>query len=101
MNVNEHQLNSFLEAVPRIISDQDNDALMKPFTLEEIWKIVQSLPPDKAPGLDGFTTLFFQKCWDVLVWDLLMALESSRRKGYMCGNFNSTNISIIPKSGDP
>ena len=77
MDVNNHQLNSFLEAIPRIISDQDNDSLMKPFTLEEIQKIVQSLPPDKAPGLDGFTTLFFQKCWDVLGWDLLMALESS------------------------
>ena len=87
--------------VPRIISDQDNDALMKPFTLEEIWKIVHSLPPDKETSPNGFTTLSFQKWWDALCWDLLMALESSQCKGYMCGNFNTTNITIIPKSGDP
>ena len=36
MDVNNQQINSFLEVVPRIILGQDNDALMKPFTLEEI-----------------------------------------------------------------
>jgi hypothetical protein len=28
------------------------------FTVEEVWRIVNDLPNDKAPGLDGFTGLF-------------------------------------------
>jgi hypothetical protein len=26
---------------------------------------------DKAPGPDGFTMAFFQKCWDILKNDLM------------------------------
>ena len=63
--------------------------------------MVKSFPPDKAPGPDGFTTLFFQKCWDVLGWELLLALEVSRKTGSMLKEFNATNVVIIPKIGDP
>lgn len=34
--------------------------------------------PDKAPGPDGYTPLFFQKCWDFMGNDVLLALEEAR-----------------------
>jgi hypothetical protein len=31
------------------------------FTEDEVWKVICSLPPDKALGLDGFTARFLQR----------------------------------------
>ena len=59
--------------------------------------MVSSFPPDKAPGPNGFTTLFYQKCWDFIGSDLLAVVEESRRNAKMIRSFNSTNIAIIPK----
>ncbi|XP_059077916.1 uncharacterized protein LOC131876512 [Cryptomeria japonica] len=51
-----------LDVISQIITQQDNEDLMKPFTIEEVKKVVFSLAVDKAPGPYGFTALFFQKC---------------------------------------
>ena len=56
---------------------------------------------DKAPGRDGFTTGFFQKCWDFIAFDLVLAMEESRKHNFMLKNFNCTNIVLIPKSSSP
>jgi hypothetical protein len=39
---------------------QDLKALGCCFTEEEVWGVIKALPPDKAPGLDGFTGRFLQ-----------------------------------------
>ena len=62
-----------------MITSQDNDILMAPFTIQELCKVVFSFPPDKAPGPNGFTTMFYQSCWHIIGWDLLAAIEESRR----------------------
>jgi len=36
-----------------------------------VWEVVRGLNGDKAPGLDGFTIAFFQKCWEVLKMDIM------------------------------
>ena len=74
---------------------------MAPFTIQEIRKVVFSFPPDKALGPDGFSTLFYQSCWNIIGWDLFAAVEESRRSKNMLKYFNTTNISIIPKIKDP
>ena len=65
---------------------------MKPFSMGEIWEVVKYFPPNKALGLDGFIALVFQKCWDVLGWELLLALEVSRKIGSMLKEFNATSV---------
>lgn len=74
---------------------------MKPFTIEEVKKVVLSLVVDQAPSPDGFTTFFFQKCWDVLGSDHLTAIEESRKSKMVLKNFNVTNIVILPKVKEP
>uniref|UniRef100_A0A453K0A9 Reverse transcriptase domain-containing protein n=1 Tax=Aegilops tauschii subsp. strangulata TaxID=200361 RepID=A0A453K0A9_AEGTS len=43
----------------------DLSGLDVPFSKDEIWAAVKSLPLGKAPGPDGFTAEFLQSAWDV------------------------------------
>lgn len=72
-----------LQAISTLVTDQDNVQLNKLFTLDEMKAVVFSLKANKVPGPNGFTTLFFQKCWDFIGNDLLKALEESRTSSSM------------------
>ena len=95
------QVDKLLDSIPKMITPQDNDMLMEPFTIQEIHKVVFSFPLDKALGPDGFMTLFYQSCWDIIGCDVLAAVEEYRSSKSMLKYFNTTNISIIPKIKDP
>lgn len=51
--------NDFISGIPSLVSPEDNKMLMSPFSLEEVRLAVFAMHPDKAPGPDGFTPLFF------------------------------------------
>ena len=42
--------------------------LYAPFTEEEVWKTIRSLPSDKASGPDGFTGKFYNILNLVSIW---------------------------------
>jgi hypothetical protein len=37
--------------------------------------MIKALPPDKVPGLDGFSTSFLQVAWPVIWHDLMLAFD--------------------------
>ena len=41
------------------------------FSKEEIWTTVRELPPDRAPGLDGFIGLFYKVASGVIKQDII------------------------------
>ena len=45
--------------------------LEREFEKEEIIEALKEAEGDKAPGPDGFTMPFFQKCWSVLEGDVM------------------------------
>jgi hypothetical protein len=49
-------INLELLDLPRL----DLSQLEQRFTKAEVWEAIKSLPPDKAPGPDGFTARFLQ-----------------------------------------
>jgi hypothetical protein len=49
----------------------------------------------------GSLYYFFQKCWDVIYFELLEVLEESRKNVSILKNFNTTNIALILKVNDP
>jgi hypothetical protein len=41
-------------------------SLCKRFIEEEVWAVIRSLLPDKAPGPNSFSAWFFQSAWPII-----------------------------------
>jgi hypothetical protein len=92
-----HSLNlATMGIAPTNLADQE-----RPISLEEIRAAILDLPSDKAPGTDGFTSLFFKSCWAIIYPDLLRAIQaleqSSSRHLHL---LNSAIMILLPKSPD-
>ena len=76
----------------------DLSDLDQPFTEDEIWATIQSLPADRAPGPDGYTGRFYKTCWPIIKSDFTAALVflqqgDARRLELL----NSAYLTLIPK----
>lgn len=92
VTVNLEELN-----IPRF----DMSDLETPFTEEEVWKTICSLPSNKAPGPDGFTGNFYKACWPLIKDDVMAAVLAVWSRKF--GNFNLLNsayITLNPKKED-
>jgi len=79
----------------------DLSELDMPFSEDEVWKTICSLPSNKAPGPDGFTRKFYKMCWPIIKRDIMAAVSAvwSRKMGNF-GVLNSAYITLIPKKED-
>lgn len=50
-------------------------------SVKEIKEALYSIPPDKSPGPDGFSSAFFRHHWDLVSNELVEAVESFFRNG--------------------
>jgi len=48
------------------VDDEDMD---RPFCEEEVEYTIRMMPAEKAPGPDGFTGSFYERCWQTIKWD--------------------------------
>jgi len=64
-----------MESIPKLITDKDNQALIKKVTKEEVRAVVFHFDPDKAPEVDGFTPHFYRQCWEIIRKDLLCMIR--------------------------
>ena len=46
------------------------------FLEDKVWASIQQMPSDKAPGLDGFTGLFYKHCWHIIKVDIMHAINA-------------------------
>ena len=53
--------------------------------------------PEKAPGSDGMTALFFQHSWHIIKEDLVVMVNNFLVSGVMDPRLNTLNICMIPK----
>jgi hypothetical protein len=80
---------------------QDLSDLELPFTHDEVKGVIDSMPPDKAPGPDGFTGKFYKACWETIKEDIISAINtlySMNAQGFQL--LNTANIVLLPKKGD-
>ena len=78
-----------------------NRKLIRPVSEQEISHAVNSMHPNKSPGLDGMSPFFFQKFWHVIRKDVINAVHDFFHSGHILKSINETMISLIPKSDSP
>jgi len=74
-------INKITRHVPTLVTQEQNAALIRPFTIEEVDQALQDTPKGKSPGPDGFTNDFFHYCWLMIRKEVLEILEDSRVTG--------------------
>ena len=86
--------------IPKLI-EAHQDALNKPFIIDEVKIAAFQIGPFKAPRIDGKLGIFYQHYWNI-VGDLTTAstlfCPYSR---YLLKELNKTLIVLIPKMANP
>ena len=90
----------FTEITPGI-TPQMNQRLLRIATEEEVRNALFIMHPEKAPGPDGMTALFFQYSWHIIKEDLVDMVNNFLVTGQMDPRLNITNICMIPKTERP
>ena len=83
------------------VTEDMNTLLTRAPSEEEIKEAVFAINPEKAPGPDGMTSLFFQKFWKVIGKDIIKTVQEFFASGEMDPRLNETNICLIPKTERP
>ena len=78
-----------------------NEALMEPFTGEEIWKALESIGDLKAPGADGMPSIFYKRFWSFIGNQIKKEVLEVLNGGPMPVGWNETIIVLIPKISSP
>jgi hypothetical protein len=86
---------------PSFVDQEQNESLMVEFTEEELQRNLHNFQKDKILGPDGLPVEFYSGTFDILGWDLLKTIEYSCTTGQILAPFNSTFITLIPKSDNP
>lgn len=86
---------------PPFVDQEINAALCETPSLEEIKQVVFGLKREASAGPDGYTTHFYQACWDIIKVDLLEAIEDYFQGSPLPLGFTATSLALIPKSSSP
>jgi hypothetical protein len=84
-----------------VVSADQANALMVPFSREEVKSALFSIPGIKAPGPDGYNSTFFKKSWAVIGEDVIEAILQFFENGKLLKQVNCTTLTLIPKISSP
>lgn len=90
-----------LRYVTAKVTPDMNDSLLRLPSDAEIRKAVDNINPDKAPGPDGMTSLFYQRFWEVTAKDIIVMVKDFFSNDSFDPRLNQTNICLIPKTERP
>eukprot|EP00253_Pinus_taeda_P001635 PITA_01635 len=90
-------IRNLIKSITEFISNEQNQALSREVSLEEVEEVVKEMPNDKASGLDGFTINFYKACWEIVKLEVWEVVEESRRSASILKSLNSTFLALIPK----
>lgn len=74
-----------------------NESLVKAVTEEEVENALFSIGTTRAPGPDGFTTLFYQHYWEHVGPSIIKEVQTFFETGFFPQECNQTNLCLIPK----
>ncbi|XP_059295493.1 uncharacterized protein LOC132048825 [Lycium ferocissimum] len=88
---------SILNHIPDMIKLEDNVLLEEQPSMEEVKKVVFELSSDSACGPDGFSGIFYQKCWEVIKVDVFNVVKAFFEGHTLHKSINHTKLVLLPK----
>jgi hypothetical protein len=82
------------------VSGEENAVLEAPFLEAEVKEAVFSSYAEGAPGPDGFSFLFYQAFWDVIMGDLMALVNCFENNMLNLDRLNFAMITLLPKEPD-
>ncbi|XP_073154233.1 uncharacterized protein [Henckelia pumila] len=79
------------------ISLEENNRIAAFPSLEEVRSVVFSIPRESVAGPDGYSSIFFQHCWDFVQQDVMDAVLDFFGGSPLPQGFTATTITLIPK----
>ncbi|XP_075111413.1 uncharacterized protein LOC142181784 [Nicotiana tabacum] len=92
---------SMLDKVPPLVSTEQNMELCRYPTLEEGKAAVFELSADSSSGPDGFTGMFYQKCWELICYDTHNMVLQFYGGSLLPKFITHTNLVLLPKMSNP
>lgn len=93
------QRTQYLDLAALGIHATDLTGLETPFTSEEVQAALNEMNSNKAPGLDGFTVLFYKQCWEIIRDDVMAALHALHNlQDQKLHLLNRATMVLIPKN---
>ena len=79
---NLEEMDNFLESysLPKL-NQKEIDQVMRPITRNEIEDVIKTLPTNKSPGAEGFTSEFYQTYKEELIPILLKLFQNVEEEG--------------------
>ncbi|KAK1316673.1 hypothetical protein QJS10_CPA05g01847 [Acorus calamus] len=85
---------------PSKVTEEQNIVLTSTVTIEELRAAVFSQKPLSSPGPDGFPARFYQKYWDLINQDLLLAVQHFMINRHLLKQVSHSFITLIPKTAN-
>ncbi|KAL9666801.1 hypothetical protein QQ045_001143 [Rhodiola kirilowii] len=83
--------------IPKVVTEEMNEALNAPFTEGEVKCALYQMHPSKAPGLDGFSAMFYQCNWEIVGHEVVNEVLNCLNHGVLNTELNETLIVLVPK----
>jgi hypothetical protein len=80
------------------VSHEENELLIKAFTVDEVREAIFQMEHNKAPGSDGFPAEFYQACWEIIKDDLMELFREFHSGNLPLYRLNFGTIILLPKS---
>ncbi|KAL0453322.1 UNVERIFIED_CONTAM: LINE-1 retrotransposable element O protein [Sesamum latifolium] len=87
--------------MPRKVSNKLNEALLQPFSPDEVRRALFQMYPYKSPGPDGMSPVFYQKYLHIIGPEITSFVLEFLNQGHLDSRFNYTYIVLIPKCDSP
>lgn len=81
-----------------VLTAADSEAILRPFTLEELEAAVVASPRGKSPGEDGLTSEFFVAVWTIVGKDFLKLANAMLQRRRVAPSFKRGVMVLIPKT---
>jgi hypothetical protein len=92
------EMDKFLDTYDHLKLNQENiNHQSISITCNVIEAVIKSLPKNKSPGTDGFSTEFYQTFKEELILTYLTLFQKIKRDGTLPKSFYKINITLIPK----